>query len=330
MRKRNTVALRAHPKRVLAASFLVLGLAAAAAAFAIGYMGELYRRLADPVDGAGPVRVHELVQALAWTQAISVGALSLTSGVLFGLAWYLRQRLIAPLENLRRALKAAAAGATAAALCGIERKDEIGAVARAAEKLRQAADIHAARTAPQLHLDVLERLAKSAGRLESDLSKVATATSHARLRIEQAGLRAARASHAAIEAAALARDGATRMAHQTQERMDGMRQQSRTVIDSLVETVARLSDAAAQLERRTSDASRHTRSDLGGSDPAAVLEELACGLDAIERFARDRPALANDQLVALSAALLKAVERLNRIADTMPELAGDRAIRAAE
>jgi len=48
MTKRNCVALGAHFKGVIAASFLSLTVAAAAAAFAIGFTGALNRGLSDP------------------------------------------------------------------------------------------------------------------------------------------------------------------------------------------------------------------------------------------------------------------------------------------
>jgi hypothetical protein len=232
----------------------------------------------------------------------------------------LRERLIGPLENLRRSVAAAAAGAVSEPLWGVERKDEIGAVARAADRLRQAAPSQASTILPQTPLAVMERLAQSAVRLESTLAKMATATSHARLRIEQAGLRAAKASHAAIEAAGLARNGAQRVVEQTEVRMDAARHQSRAAIDALVAAVAQLSHAAARLEQpepHDDQAASVSRPELEDADAAAVLDSLAGGLDALERFARERRTMADDQLVTLTAALLQAVDRLNSVAQAI-------------
>ena len=71
-------------------------------------------------------------------QAVAVAALSLLTGFLFALAWFLRVRVLAPLEALRRSLAAIAAGALTQPVAGIEQRDEIGATARAAERFRQA------------------------------------------------------------------------------------------------------------------------------------------------------------------------------------------------
>lgn len=449
MTKRNSVALGAHFRRVIAASFLSLTVAAAAAAFAIGFTGALNRGLADPnsapivrltalqrldkalgYDGflkayaaflaagdrtqgaelrrladdaeislslfdrasanergrvtaqslrrleapfrraalfaAGKVgapdglvsgaqlerdyailqdgiataaedanteRTEGLAQALVWVQATSVGALSLLSIVLFALAWFLRERLIAPLEALRHSVTAAAGGAVCDPLWGLERKDEIGAIVRATDRLRQtAAASHAARVLPRLHMELIERLAKGAARLESDLAKAAMATNHARLRIEHAGLRAAKAGHAALEATELARGGLTRAAERNEAKMDSGARQSRAVIDTLVAAVARLSDAATRLERQTAAEhanSEGTHSPLEEQDAAGVMETLAGGLAALENFARQRPALASDQLVALTAALLKATERLNAVAHSIADSCDSNGARAS-
>ena len=280
---------------------------------------------------ANSARLNDLAQALVWAQATSIGALSLLSTVLLALAWFLRERLIGPLENLRHSI-VAAAGAVSEPLWGIERKDEIGAVARAAERLRQAAPSQASPALSQPHTAVMERLAQSALRLESTLAKMATATSHARLRIEQAGLRAAKASHAAIEAAGLARNGAQQIVEQTEVRMDAARHQSRAAIDALVAALAQLSHAAARFENREPDdrdATGLNRPELEDADAAAVLDSLAGGLDALERFARERRTMADDQLVTLTAALLQAVDRLNAVAHAISGSSDRAVLRAA-
>jgi hypothetical protein len=290
--------------------------------------------IAAAAEDANVERINDLAQALVWVQATSVVALSLLSMVLFALAWFLRERLIAPLETLRRSIAAAAGGATSEPLWGVARSDEVGAIARAADKLRQAAAAsHAARVLPRLHMELIERLAKGAARLESDLTKTATATNHARLRIEHAGLRAAKAGHAAMEAAELARGGLARAAARGQESNDAAPRQPRAVIDTLVATVARLSETAERLERQTT--AEHARSSQGiqtpaeDGDAAGVLETLAGGLAALENFARQRPALASDQLVALTAALLQAIERLSVVAHAIADSSDSSAVRAS-
>jgi len=287
-------------------------------------------RIAAAAEDANVERIEVLAQALVWVQATSVGALSLLSMALFALAWFLRERLIAPLEALRHSVKAAAGGAISDPLWGLERNDEIGAIARAADRLRQtAAASHAARVLPRLHMELIERLAKGAARLESDLAKSATATNHARLRIEHAGLRAAKAAHAALEAAELARGGLARGAARD-EGIDSGAHQPRAVIDTLVAAVARLSDAATRLERQTAvETAKSSGIHAPREDAAGVLETLAGGLAALENFARQRPTLASDQHVALTGALLRAIERLNAVQRSIAKSSAQTGARAS-
>lgn len=311
--------LSAHVRRVAAASLLTIALAGAAAAFGLGFTGAIHHSLTQTA-AATDDRLTNLAQTLIWTQASSVGLLWLLSVGLFALAWFLRERLIGPLETLRHSVATAAEGSTSEPLWGISRKDEIGAIARAADKLRQAADGQIVQTLHRRHLEVMERLTSGALRLEADLSRISAAAGHARLRIEHAGLRAAKASHAAIEAAELARAGAARITEQTQDRLESSRRQSRTALDTLVATVARLSDAAARLEGisgETAAASHPLRAEPGDIDAIAVLGTLADGLEALESFVRHRPALAHDQLLRVTSALLHAVERLTQVADAL-------------
>jgi HAMP domain-containing protein len=297
------------------------------------YYSALKSGIAAAAEDANTERIEGLAQALVWVQATSIGALSLLSMVLFALAWFLRERLIAPLEALRHSVKAAAGGAISNPLWGLDRNDEIGAIARAADKLRQAAAAsHAASVLPRLHMELIERLAKGAARLESDLAKTATATNHARLRIEHAGLRAAKAGHAALEAAELARGGLVRAAERGEGKVESAPRQSRGVIDMLVAAVSRLSDAATRLERQTAIENAKSPEVLHAppeDDAAGVLETLAGGLAALENFARQRPALASDQLIALTAALLQAIERLNAVQHFIAESSEQNGARAS-
>jgi hypothetical protein len=113
--------------------------------------------------------------------------------------------------------------------------------------------------------------------------------------------------------------------------MDAVRDQSRAAIDALVGAVAQLSHAAARLEHSEADdgdTASVNRPELDG-DAAAVLDSLAGGLEGLERFARERRTMADDQLVTLTAALLQAVDRLNTVAHAISGSADRSAVRAA-
>jgi hypothetical protein len=277
-------------------------------------------------------RQSDLAGALLWAEAISIIALVAMGMLLLSLAWFMRERMIAPLARLRRAILAAAQGARGEALWGMTRRDEIGAVARVADRLRQRADLGIADAVPRAHLQLLESLAKGASRLESDLAKSAAASAQAQDRIEGASLRAAKASEAAIEAARLARAGVVKLAQNSEDLSKSVRRQSRSAIDALIGAVDQLSRTASRWE---SDARSEGEPDfpmsmpeLGDADAAAVLDNLAGGLDALENFARERRSLREDQLVTLTAALLQAMERLNKLAHRIAD--SDQTIRAAE
>ena len=283
-------------------------------------------------DEANFAKADDLASALAWAEAISVVALIAMGMLLLSIAWFLRERMLAPLARLRRAIQAAAQGARGEALWGVDRGDEIGALARAADKLRERAEHGLADVVPRAHLQLLERLAKGASKLESDLASSAAASAQAQDRIEAASLRAAKASEAAIEAARLARQGASRLAQHSEDLSRSMRRQSRNAIDALVGAVDQLSRASSRCEAETQLEAGHdysqSLSELGDSATAAVLDNLAGGLDAVERFARERRTMGDDQLLVLTAALLQAMERLNGVAHRITE--NDREIRAAE
>ena len=61
-----------------------------------------------------------------------------------------------------------------------------------------------------------------------------------------------------------------------------------------------------------------------------VLDSLVAGLNALERFARERETIAGDHAVAMTAALIEAIDRLNAVADRVSASADPSTIRAAE
>jgi hypothetical protein len=272
-----------------------------------------------------------LATALFWAEAISVIALVSMAALLLSLAWFMRERMIAPLAHLRRAIAAAGQSVHGEVLWGVARGDEIGALARAADKLRERVHNGAGDVVPRTHLQILESLARGASKLESDLAKSAAASAQAQDRIEAASLRAAKASEAAIEAARLARQGAAHLAQQSEDLSKSATSQSRNTIDALIGAVDQLSRASSRWETESEFDIGHDHSAapaLGDAGTAAVLDSLTGGLDALERFARERRSLRDDQLLMLTAALLQAMERLNSVAHRITK--NDRAIRAAE
>jgi hypothetical protein len=256
-------------------------------------------------------RLDILVGALVWAEASFLGALLLLSIALIVLAWLLRERGIAPVENLRESMAAKPANGVSQPLQDTERGDQIGAVARSAEQTGPDADP----ALPQLHLKILEQLAQNAARLESEMSKTATAIQRACMLIEEAGLRAAEAGQAAIEATARAHDGVKHVARPTQ--------------DGTEAAAAQLSRPEGQSEQRDENANS-SLAVLRDGDAAAVLERLADGLDALERYARERHSIDEDQLVPLSWALFRAVDRLNTVAHRLSGTADPAGMRAAQ
>ena len=144
---------------------------------------------------------------------------------------------------------------------------------------------------------------KDAARLEADLARLSSATTQARAAIEDASLRAAKASHAAIEAAGLVRDGAERMTLKAEDSIAG----------------AHGRDRPPALRCRTTQPRPSLWSLQAVSPPmteaASVLTSLAGDLEALERFARDRKTIASESAAALTVALVEAIDRLNGVAD---------------
>src|SRR5262249_21080597 len=140
-------------------------------------------------------------------------------------------------------------------------------------------------------LQTMDRLSKDAGRFEADLARLASATNRASERIEEASLNAAKASHAAIEAADLTRNGARRIALQAEDN-----------IAELIETVQRLSAALAIAQAKTSSADGHASREPALDEATAVLDGLIEDLDALEKFTERRKALESNEAVTLTAA----------------------------
>jgi methyl-accepting chemotaxis protein len=305
--------------------------------------------IAKAADSAHRDRIERVSGAFVWAQAMSVAALWFLAAILFALAWFMHDRLIAPLERLRSSVNGAAAGAMGETVWGIDRNDEVGGIARAAERLRQAAlaaeNIRSAQNQ--------ERLAGSAASLEGDFARVASIAIEAQARIEAASARAAQASEAALEAAGLAREGSARFADRAEAALEFASVQTNAVLGALATAVSRLSDAASRVEQTSAE---RASDPLSGSAPRlgtlltrltqegnrfvspkslesdegeAVVEDLVSDLEALERFARERKDIAGDQAVAMTATLIETIDRLNAVADRISASADDTPLRAA-
>ena len=287
-------------RRILTAAFLLLLTTVAAAVCFVFLTRSVTEGLveAQMLSGAPEAPLNRLADALVWGQVSALVALSLLTVCLFAMAVFLRVRLVTPLEALRRSLGAAAAGALGQPVSGVERKDEIGATARAAERLRLAILGGTEAQGPLGLMQLMERLSKDAGRLEADLALLASAAAQARTSIEDASVRAAKASHTAIEAAGIVRAGAERMTLNAEDRL------------------AALTAAFAGRSRGSGADSMELVSGFATDDEAMdVLTSLAGDLEALERFARERTTIAGESAATLTVALVEAIDRLNGVAD---------------
>jgi HAMP domain-containing protein len=291
-------------RRIVAAAFVLLFTTAVISIVFLALARSVSEGLVEAqiASGAPETPLIQLADVLVWGQVGTIAALSLLTGALFGFAWYLRARVLAPLEALHRSLMEAASGALARPVSGVERGDEIGAAARAADQLREA--VAGGPEEQGLHglKPLIERLVKDAGRLEADLARLSSTTTQARAAIEDASLRAAKASYAAIEAAGLVRDGAERMTLRAED------------------SIAGLTAAIAHRPYMSTHAGASEPVELAGrfaadEEAASVLTSLAGDLEALERFAHDRKTIASESAAALTVALVEAIDRLNGVAD---------------
>jgi len=223
---------------------------------------------AQIASGAPETPLIQLADVLVWGQAGAIAALSLLTALLFICAWYLRAH-VAPLAALNRRLAASSDG------------EDRG--------------LHGLKP-------LIERLVKDAGRLEADLARLSSTTTQARTAIEDASVRAAKASHAAIEAAGIAREGTQRMALRAE--------------DSIAALMAAMANRTYVLKHaEASEAETLPGRVASDTEASAVLASLAGDLEALERFARDRTTIASDSAAVLTVALVEAIDRLNGVAD---------------
>ena len=301
-------------RRILAAGFLVLLATVAASVFFVVLTRSVSEGLleAQLASSAPEEPLTHLADALLWGQAGAIAALSVLTAGLFALAWFLRARLSAPLEALRRSLAAAASSASAQPVSGVERNDEIGATARAAERLRQAVTGGTEDQGLQGLKQLIERLCRDAGRLEADLARLSSATTQARTSIEEASVRAAKASFAAIEAAGIVRDGAERMTLQAEDSVAAF---TAAIANRSIGSTHAGALEPAQTRSFDSPPAELASRFASDAEAEAVLTSLAGDLEALERFAHDRRTIASESAAALTVALVEAIDRLNGVAD---------------
>lgn len=293
-------------RQILAAAFVLLLATVAASGFfvVLTYSVADSRLEAQLASGAPEASLQHLSSALLWGQAIAITALGMLTAGLFALARFLRTGLLAPLEALRRSLTAAANGLPSQPILGVERRDEIGAAARAGEKLRQAAALEGGTDDYELRglKQLVEHLSKDAGRLEADLARLSTTTIQTCASIEDASMKVAKASQAAIEAAGIVRDGAQRMTIQAEDSV-------------AVLTAAIASRSLGWSPAKVSESAATAAEFAGDTEAALVLSSLADDLEALERFAQHRRSIASESAAAVTVALVEAIDRLNGIAD---------------
>jgi hypothetical protein len=263
-----------------------------------------------------------------------------------------------------------AAGADDEPIWGLARRDEVGALARAAESLRVSVT-RASRVGLAATAETAERLTRSTERLEQHATHLPKVADEMRERVEEASLRAAKASHMAAEAASLAREAVSRIGRVSEHEQESAAETLIAAESQLAETIARFetrlngalqrpgdeaptlspfalfgdNDLASEeafpklpgaldfglLSQRPVMEAIRAREDGGAApDGALVLEDLTGNLEALERYASERKAIAEDEAVAFMAALIEAIDRLNSVADRICATADESAIRAAQ
>lgn len=226
--------------------------------------------IGEALDSARYQRIAMLSRALSVAQTLAITTLCLLSLTLLGLAWFLRARLLDPLRALRHAAERAADGTMFRQVYGIERNDEIGALARAVNRMRRqlasGAEIEGSPSAeirgvldnsaytasgegePGVAQIARESVAIAARDMETRLEEIMGVVAGVRDRIEEASQDAALASKTALEAVDLAREGAANLASKAERNIVATGAQARTTLAALTASVARLNDAVTRLE----------------------------------------------------------------------------------
>ena len=276
-------------------------------------------------------RVAALGRALAIAQGVSIAALCLVAAALFALAWFIRVRIIEPVEAVRRSAENAADGAVFHPVWGIDRADEIGALARATDRLRRAVasapDAGIASPAKDVRITiegqashfferVMERLAQGAGRLEDELDAFVQFTGLARDRVEEACADTLQAGAAAREAALIARDGAFRAAREAGRALA----QTGTGAGELGEIRGAVAAATAQT-RETAGVLKTLAATLSTEIESGALTVARAG-EAVERQSRQLRAMAGEAAVALVHLNESGKEALARALGSLEAIAG--------
>lgn len=284
-------------------------------------------------------QTEPIADAFTLTALLFVFALCALAATLLAGAWYMRTRLNRPVETLRSSINGAAAGAMDEPVWGISRRDEIGGIARAAERLRQAAVSARKDAARKFRQAPPDPADAEPLELTQEFPGIADSGFEARTRIEAAGMRAVKASQMALDAAAFARETSTRVSERAETTLALASAQSNAVLGALTAAVERLSETAARIERsRASGVNSRAGEDariipasnrFPGAAADFVIEDLLADLAALERFAQERHDGEGEKTAAIAATLMGAIGRLNAVTDRLSSSAGERQLRTA-
>ncbi len=292
-------------------------------------------------EAARRAEMDSLSRALAAAQSVSVSVLIAVSIALFFFAWLIRKKLTLPLQTLRISAERIANGDIAAHLWGLEREDEIGALARSFDRLRsKETAAPKAETKPaqepastDAFLRVVDNMMRSAVQLEIRLAKLTGEAAQSRDQIQAASLEAARAARTAAESAALAQEAVSRKIAKMQA-LEAKPQPHLGKSDAeraLRDAATRLSEALSRVESRGQHA--HTeqhpqwtalpiaakpqekKSPKNESGERVTLEGLISELEALESATQMRERFDGGDLGTLSAGLADAIGRLNHVAE---------------
>jgi HAMP domain-containing protein len=278
-------------------------------------------------DAARRSEMAALERALAAAQSVSVSVLIAVSCALFFFAWLIRKRLTLPLQTLRISAERIANGGIAAHLWGLEREDEIGALARSVERLRLK-ETAAPEAKPgfdpassQAFLRLIDHMTRSAAQLDARLATLSGEAAHTRDQMQAASLEAARAAKTAAQSAALAQEAVSRKLAKLQSAEANPNPAASGEAErALRDATARLAEAASRVERGGHlpqwTALPNAAKPQGKTKPSerVTLDGLLAELEALEAATRTRERFDGGDGGKLSAELADAIGRLNDVA----------------
>jgi methyl-accepting chemotaxis protein len=236
----------------------------------------LLLRVADAALDVAKEHAAQQQMTAMWKLALQLAMLAAAAAFAIGMMLLVSRRVVGPLHRMQEAMLKLAGGDFAVAVPGLERKDEIGAMANAVERFKVVADEKARREAD---VATQRQQAEAAVQAKANEERARTAEERARTAEEQA--HAFRALAAGLKQLSTG-DLTVRVSDELTDEYKQIKEDFNATVAQLQETIGAIAaatrevtSASAEISTSSTDLSQRTE------EQAASLEETSASMEEI-------------------------------------------------